>query len=207
MGALLCCLHGPDDGAAAAPGCYFCLPWPFVYHADSGSVAQQRGDTRVAPDHGRVPLVARNATGQVDSMDTFHSPPRPLPFDDPQFSPRTEQHPVMSGHDKASTQFQKPGQLTESKNTDNGSTCTAQKFDGSSVKYHSGGSRIDRIQACDFLDNGDDCPICLEEYHFENPKIALQCNHNFHLSCIYEWMERSQACPVCAKVMLFNEDE
>nr|CAD1841253.1 unnamed protein product [Ananas comosus var. bracteatus] len=51
----------------------------------------------------------------------------------------------------------------------------------------------------------DDCPICLEEYVSENPKMILQCTHHYHLSCIYEWMERSEACPVCGKVMLFNE--
>jgi hypothetical protein len=100
-----------------------------------------------------VPCVA---TVPVDPMDNFRSPPRPLPYDDPHFSPRREQHSVVSGHDKASTQFQKPGPLKESK------ACTAQKIDDSSVKHHSGGPRIDGMQVHDLLDNEDDCPICLE---------------------------------------------
>ncbi|XP_047318986.1 E3 ubiquitin-protein ligase RHF2A-like [Impatiens glandulifera] len=40
------------------------------------------------------------------------------------------------------------------------------------------------------------CPTCLEEYTPENPKIVTNCSHHFHLGCIYEWMERSESCPV-----------
>ncbi|KAK1381057.1 E3 ubiquitin-protein ligase [Heracleum sosnowskyi] len=50
-----------------------------------------------------------------------------------------------------------------------------------------------------------ECPTCLEEYTDENPKITSKCNHNFHLGCIYEWMERSTTCPMCSKVMEFAE--
>ncbi|CAI0454463.1 unnamed protein product [Linum tenue] len=32
-----------------------------------------------------------------------------------------------------------------------------------------------------------------------------KCSHHFHLGCIYEWMERSDSCPVCGKVMAFDE--
>ncbi|WZZ06094.1 hypothetical protein YC2023_092015 [Brassica napus] len=45
------------------------------------------------------------------------------------------------------------------------------------------------------------------EYAEDNPKTVLQCGHIFHLACIYEWMERSAACPFCSKTMLFLEDE
>ncbi|XAR70273.1 hypothetical protein NMG60_11027074 [Bertholletia excelsa] len=50
----------------------------------------------------------------------------------------------------------------------------------------------------------DVCPICLEEYDAENPKIITKCEHHFHLACILEWMERSEACPVCDKDMIIN---
>ncbi|CAN6568176.1 unnamed protein product [Malus baccata var. baccata] len=43
----------------------------------------------------------------------------------------------------------------------------------------------------------DVCPICLEEYETENPKFITKCKHHYHLSCILEWMERSDACPIC----------
>lgn len=76
-------------------------------------------------------------------------------------------------------------------------------------------------------DSEDVCPTCLEgkflcvtffcttyflvytsinkvmecaEYNLENPKIVTQCSHHFHLGCIYEWMERSDTCPMCGKV-------
>ncbi|KAF9674234.1 hypothetical protein SADUNF_Sadunf10G0106300 [Salix dunnii] len=52
------------------------------------------------------------------------------------------------------------------------------------------------------IDEEDICPTCLEEYSVENPRIITRCNHHYHLSCIYEWMERSQTCPVCGKVTL-----
>ncbi|KAH6762949.1 hypothetical protein C2S52_020382 [Perilla frutescens var. hirtella] len=55
------------------------------------------------------------------------------------------------------------------------------------------------------VDREEECPTCLEEYTPENPKIIAKCCHHYHLSCIYEWMERNSNCPVCGKVMLFNE--
>ncbi|XP_074290156.1 E3 ubiquitin-protein ligase At3g02290-like [Silene latifolia] len=51
----------------------------------------------------------------------------------------------------------------------------------------------------------DVCPTCLEDYTEENPKIVTKCSHHFHLGCIYEWMERSENCPVCGKTMAFDE--
>ncbi|CAA7053617.1 unnamed protein product [Microthlaspi erraticum] len=56
-------------------------------------------------------------------------------------------------------------------------------------------------------DEEDVCPTCFYEYIEDNPKIVLQCGHIFHLSCIYEWMERSEACPFCSKAMLFLDGE
>ncbi|XP_071693966.1 uncharacterized protein [Rutidosis leptorrhynchoides] len=54
-------------------------------------------------------------------------------------------------------------------------------------------------------DDEDVCPICLEEYTNENPRIVTKCWHHFHLGCIYEWNERSETCPVCSKLMVFEE--
>ncbi|KAL0309255.1 UNVERIFIED_CONTAM: putative E3 ubiquitin-protein ligase RHB1A [Sesamum radiatum] len=53
-------------------------------------------------------------------------------------------------------------------------------------------------------DEEDACPTCLEEYDSENPKIMTKCNHHFHLSCILEWMERSDTCPVCNQEMRYE---
>ncbi|KAL3137843.1 hypothetical protein ABBQ38_005096 [Trebouxia sp. C0009 RCD-2024] len=54
-------------------------------------------------------------------------------------------------------------------------------------------------------DDEDVCPTCLDPYSEENPKILTQCNHHFHLACIYEWLERSQTCPICSREMSFDE--
>ncbi|CAD7698308.1 unnamed protein product [Ostreobium quekettii] len=54
-------------------------------------------------------------------------------------------------------------------------------------------------------DDDDICPTCLEPYPADNPKIFAACGHHFHLSCIYEWLERSRTCPVCLKPMKFEE--
>ena len=43
----------------------------------------------------------------------------------------------------------------------------------------------------------DECPICLEPYTSENPAIVTACKHRFHLSCLYEWVERSDTCAMC----------
>ncbi|KAJ4838607.1 hypothetical protein Tsubulata_043638 [Turnera subulata] len=51
----------------------------------------------------------------------------------------------------------------------------------------------------------DVCPTCLDEYTPENPKITTRCSHHFHLGCIYEWLERSETCPICGKEMEFCE--
>ncbi|KAK3428619.1 hypothetical protein EUGRSUZ_E00115 [Eucalyptus grandis] len=53
-------------------------------------------------------------------------------------------------------------------------------------------------------DEEDVCPICLEEYDEDNPRFITKCEHHFHLSCILEWMERSDVCPICDKIMEFD---
>lgn len=56
------------------------------------------------------------------------------------------------------------------------------------------------------LTNDDDfCPTCLDGYDENNPKINTQCKHHYHLSCILEWMERSNTCPICDQEMAFEE--
>lgn len=51
----------------------------------------------------------------------------------------------------------------------------------------------------------DVCPTCLEGYSASNPRMQPRCGHEFHLACIYEWLERSPYCPVCARRMVFEE--
>ncbi|CAI5964578.1 unnamed protein product [Closterium sp. NIES-64] len=64
---------------------------------------------------------------------------------------------------------------------------------------------LSRVASATSLADEDCCPTCLEGYTEENPRITTECAHHFHLGCIYEWMERSNLCPVCSKEMKFNE--
>ncbi|VAH43826.1 unnamed protein product [Triticum turgidum subsp. durum] len=190
MGSILCCLRGPEDDDEA-PGCCACLPWPFSNNTQNpaGAAARHpRACARVAP----VPPESSTGSGQEDPLNTFRRPPMPLPYDDPRF-----RHPA-----------EKSILLGERSNVDTGSTRDGdEKADGpSSLEARPGGGKPGGTQVCADCDE-DECPICLEEYDYENPKVLLQRNHDFHLGCIYEWMERSQSCPVCAMVMMFKEDQ
>ncbi|KAL2896269.1 hypothetical protein RDABS01_038053 [Bienertia sinuspersici] len=89
----------------------------------------------------------------------------------------------------------------------NESTCEDGSKEGrkSSVKLSSAKSTTVMGYFYSSSEDEDVCPTCLEEYTEENPKIVTKCSHHFHLGCIYEWMERSENCPVCGKVMAFDE--
>ncbi|XP_010456296.1 PREDICTED: probable E3 ubiquitin-protein ligase RHB1A [Camelina sativa] len=49
------------------------------------------------------------------------------------------------------------------------------------------------------------CPICFEDYDGENPRLTTKCEHDFHLSCLLEWIERSDSCPICDKEVVFDD--
>ncbi|KAJ0987678.1 hypothetical protein J5N97_006034 [Dioscorea zingiberensis] len=48
---------------------------------------------------------------------------------------------------------------------------------------------------------GDDedgkCAICLEEYEQEGHLGRLNCSHDFHFSCIKNWLLMKNVCPIC----------
>ncbi|KAF7810314.1 putative E3 ubiquitin-protein ligase RHB1A isoform X1 [Senna tora] len=60
------------------------------------------------------------------------------------------------------------------------------------------------IERTKLAEEEDTCPICLEEYDAENPKLTTKCIHHFHLACILEWMERKETCPVCDEDLVFD---
>ena len=44
----------------------------------------------------------------------------------------------------------------------------------------------------------DDCCICLEGSSLKNKDFSfLDCGHQFHTSCINEWMRNHPRCPIC----------
>lgn len=43
------------------------------------------------------------------------------------------------------------------------------------------------------------CPICLENYQYEEFLMVLYCGHNFHYECVSIWLDINNSCPVCKK--------
>ncbi|KAL8171517.1 hypothetical protein V2J09_023321 [Rumex salicifolius] len=133
--------------------------------------------------------------------DMYRSPPRPLPYDaDPRYL-RLQRH-LVSRREKGSTHLHE----------ESDSLITGDKWssyeDGSKDRQKSSAKLSMTKSANDVAyvyssssssEDEDVCPTCLEEYTTENPKIMTKCSHHFHLGCIYEWMERSENCPVCGK--------
>lgn len=150
--------------------------------------------------------------------DTYRPPPRPLPYDvDPRYL-HLQRDGLVSRREKTSMYLHEE---SEPLRRDNGSCetiATLQKKIGVESEEQSQGFCTEKPEKCQsskttltvesaiaLIEEEDICPTCLDEYTAANPKISTQCAHHFHLGCIYEWMERSDNCPVCGKEMVFSE--
>ncbi|KAL3622146.1 putative E3 ubiquitin-protein ligase rhb1a [Castilleja foliolosa] len=113
--------------------------------------------------------------------DTYRSPPAPIPYD------------MILGRPQSMDNDEKPNCMDL---TDRNQLGCPRKVE------------IGPIKPSPFTvsatNDEDACPTCLEEYEAENPKIMTKCNHHFHMSCILEWMERSDTCPICDQEMIYE---
>lgn len=149
-----------------------------------------------------------------------HSLCQPLPYDIDQRYPRLQRDGLVSRRDKSMTHFQEDSQPLRR----NGSTSGME-----SLSYGKKRNEVDSAEALKLghsesldkflstkvsqgllyvqssFEDEDVCPTCLDDYTSENPRITMKCSHHFHLGCIYEWMERSDTCPICGKEMEFCE--
>ena len=41
------------------------------------------------------------------------------------------------------------------------------------------------------------CSICLEDFERSDKTLTLRCNHQFHKTCIDEWLVKRSSCPYC----------
>ncbi|KAH0697558.1 hypothetical protein KY289_015040 [Solanum tuberosum] len=145
----------------------------------------------------------------------YRSPPRPLPYDaDPRYF-RLQRDGLVSRREKGSSHSHEETEPlrrsdidddSESLGTGNKwkeSVCEegSKEYNSKSLKLSTAKTTTEFTQICYSSEDEDVCPTCLEEYTEENPKIMTKCSHHFHLGCIYEWMERSDNCPVCGKVV------
>ncbi|KAM4027225.1 uncharacterized protein ACNLHF_023040 [Anomaloglossus baeobatrachus] len=46
-------------------------------------------------------------------------------------------------------------------------------------------------------EEGERCPICIEDYQIGEQLTVIPCNHFFHLGCISDWLRSSPHCPLC----------
>ena len=47
--------------------------------------------------------------------------------------------------------------------------------------------------------NVDECSICLQNNNKNESITTYECNHNFHLNCLNEWVKNNPNCPNCRK--------
>ncbi|XP_031492344.1 E3 ubiquitin-protein ligase At3g02290-like [Nymphaea colorata] len=228
MGAVCCCLHLEDfEDLAYTNGSVYrnCMCVRCFIHQLLRAYTSlfQQGEIRAVTSapQGVTPLAA---PGQVSPLvdnsllDMYRSPPRPLPYDvDSRYS-RLQRDGLISRREKASSHFHDESEPLQRNSSSSGLDSLSEKwkrteYDGQSKNGLSDSSskhllsKVSSEVAYTFPSSEDEdvCPTCLEEYTPEDPKIITQCSHHFHLGCIYEWMERSESCPVCGKEMIFNE--
>lgn len=225
MGAVCCCLSVEDFEDYVNPNssvyrnciCLSCFLQNFINVYTS---LFRRGEVHSLPSSIQGAASMTSSSSLDNSLaDMYRSPPRPLPYDaDPRYY-RLQRDGLVSRREKGTSHSHEESEpLRSDTDADSESLSTADKWNESvcedgSKEYRSKSSlKLSVTKTTTGVSNvytssedEDVCPTCLEEYTPENPKIITKCSHHFHLGCIYEWMERSESCPVCGKVMEFDE--
>lgn len=221
MGSVCCCLHVEDLEEYTNPNssvyrnciCLRCL----IQNCVSAYTALfQRGELRALPSSVEGEASLTSTAPQDNMSDMYNSPPRPLPYDaDPRCFQRVG---LLSRREKGPSHMHEESEPLRRSDSDTspeplrtGGKCygsggrSKESFFDHPLKKPSAEVASVRGYFYSSSEEEDVCPTCLEEYTPENPKIMTRCSHHYHLGCIYEWMERSDSCPVCGKVMEFNE--
>ncbi|KAL1091451.1 hypothetical protein V6Z11_D07G157900 [Gossypium hirsutum] len=174
-----CCCSSRKPLLHGTPVYYYCPP------------ALEENES-VTPHDGSASAMAARFLVNLDLEvpDTFRPPPAPLPYD------------VVLGCPQ-STDSESFRETLSRGSFETLPTC--EDLEESDCKTQSGlllsprKSEVSKLTESkeSTAEEEDACPICLEEYGTENPKLITKCEHHFHLSCILEWMERSDTCPIC----------
>ena len=51
----------------------------------------------------------------------------------------------------------------------------------------------------------EQCLICFENLS-SNKTESFLCQHTFHRNCLEEWFKIERTCPLCRKLLLFNDE-
>ncbi|KAL9386733.1 hypothetical protein Peur_019857 [Populus x canadensis] len=227
MGAFCCCLSSDEHEEHAYPGSSIyrhCICLRFLFHqllSGYGTMFHRLEGRTVSPTQGGNFLASTGVgTGLPDSSanDTQLSSSRPVPSDNDQRYDHLQRYGLVSR--KSMTHFQEESQSLRRNVSSSGmeSLGSVKKRNGvdSEDDNKLGYSESSQKSLATKVAHGltyvqpstadeDVCPTCLDEYTPENPKIMTRCSHHFHLGCIYEWLERSESCPICGKEMEFCE--
>lgn len=135
----------------------------------------------------------------LEIPDTFRAPPAPLPYDVvlgcPQSTDSESFRETVSGGSFETLPTCDDMEEADFRTQASSLILSPRKSEVKKLNEHN-------VSA---TEEEDACPICLEEYDTENPKLITKCDHHFHLSCILEWMERSDSCPICDQEMIFDD--
>ncbi|GKV16950.1 hypothetical protein SLEP1_g27515 [Rubroshorea leprosula] len=223
MGAVCCCLHAEDFEEYMNPNssvyrncvCLSCFVQNFL---NAYNLLFRRGEVHSVPSSIQGAASMTSSASLDNSLsDIYRSLPRPLPYDADTRYFRLQRDGLVSRREKGSSHSQEETEpLRGNNDVDSESLNTGDKWnaceEGSKEQYSKSSQRLSTAKSASGIgyvysssEEEDICPTCLEEYTPENPKIMTKCSHHFHLGCIYEWMERSENCPVCGKVMDFEE--
>ncbi|CAK8579225.1 unnamed protein product [Lathyrus sativus] len=202
MGGCCCCAFKETE-LSAPPAYYYQYPRASDEHVPLSS--HQGAPSAFS---GRL-LVDTNL--DTSSPDTYTPPPAPIPFNVTLDATQTAPVAHEISCDKNNTNS---NSVQEPSGDNHGTSPKSEELKESECK---GQTDLELDSAKDseielpklgepinLVEEEDGCPICLEEYDAENPKLSTKCEHHYHLACVLEWMERSETCPVCAQALAFS---
>ncbi|KAK8630964.1 hypothetical protein V6N13_079732 [Hibiscus sabdariffa] len=183
-----CCCSSRKPLLHGTPVYYYCPP------------ALEENESLTLHEGSASAMAARFLVNlDLEVPDTFRPPPAPLPYDVVLGCPQsTDSDSFRETLSRGSSETLATCEDLEE------SDCKTQS---SSLLLSPRKSEVSKLTEPkeSTTDEEDACPICLEEYDTQNPKLITKCEHHYHLSCILEWMERSDTCPMCDQEMIFDQ--
>ncbi|GMH03109.1 hypothetical protein Nepgr_004948 [Nepenthes gracilis] len=68
--------------------------------------------------------------------------------------------------------------------------------------HHEVFTGVERSDGHPILKASADCCICLERFEGGNRLVSLPCEHRFHSSCLYPWVQTCGECPYCRTAII-----
>ncbi|KAM7269386.1 hypothetical protein ACFE04_024883 [Oxalis oulophora] len=226
MGAFCCCSRGDDLeeysflGNSIFRNCV-CLRFFFhqLFSGYGATFHRLEGRPISSSVQGPTPLSTPGITATaLSDNETRLVITRSAPYDTEQRYSRLQQRDgLVSRRDKSMTHFQEDSQQLRRNMSTSAvealsfakTWITGDSQDDSKLGHPEASEKGISVKVNSHVQQSseeeDVCPTCLDDYTPENPKITTKCSHHFHLGCIYEWLERSNSCPICGKEMEFCE--